>query len=349
VDFDLSEEQTMLVDTVRQIAGQCFGHAVARDYTGGARTVAAKGWSTLVESGLTALLLPADAGGAGAGVLDACLVLSELSAALAPVPYLSSAVAVPLLVRGFRGEVADLIAQEILDGRVFGLVVGDDLRLPSSSTGLRCIGWADGRPGVGIDQGGLTLIDAIRPGRNIDLLDNMGLVSADIVLHPGAHWETDDGRRALAGIRTAIASGLAGIVDGCAQLAWEHIRQRRQYGQPIGTFQVVRHMAADLLVDVDTCRSITYGAAWSVDNADAESGERLSKIAKAWCSQAAVRSAETAMQLLGGIGVTWESAAHLYLRRAQVWSALLGGVTAMAVDLGSDFISATGVSHRGSA
>jgi alkylation response protein AidB-like acyl-CoA dehydrogenase len=347
VDFDLTPEQTMLAESVRGISGEHFGAIAARDYSDGAQAVSAKGWSTLVESGLTTLLLPADAGGAGAGVLDACLVLSELSAALAPVPYLSSAIAAPLLVRAFPGGITELIAHEVAEGRVFGLVVGHDLRLPSHGAGLRCIGWAEGRPGIALGDRGLTLVEAISPGTSIDLLDCVGIVARDVALTESGLWEADDGRQALAGIRTAIAAGLAGVVDGCARLAWEHVRQRRQYGKPIGTFQAVRHMAADLLVDVETCRSITYGAAWTVDNADVDSGERLSKIAKAWCGQAALRSAETAIQLLGGIGVTWESPAHLYLRRARAWSALLGDVAAMWVDLGRDFIEARGAG-RGS-
>ncbi|HEY3716434.1 MAG TPA: acyl-CoA dehydrogenase family protein [Jatrophihabitantaceae bacterium] len=348
MDFDLTPEQTMLAETVRQIAGEHFGPGVARGFADGSRAVAAKGWSTLVDSGLTTLLFPVEAGGAGAGLLDACLVLSELSAALAPVPYLSSAIAAGLLVRALPGEPAEQIAREVPQGHTFGLVLGQDLRLPAQTAGRRCVGWSEGRPGLAVDDRGLSLIDAIGPGTSVDLLDCVGIVAQGAAPTAIRFWGSDDGRRVLAGIRTAVAAGLAGVVDGCATLAWAYIRERRQYGQTIGSFQAVRHMAADLLVDVESCRSIMYGAAWSVDNAEVDSAERLSLIAKGWCGDAAVRSAETAMQLLGGIGVTWESSAHLYLRRARAWSALLGDVSDMVGQLGRQFIAARGAGGSGS-
>jgi alkylation response protein AidB-like acyl-CoA dehydrogenase len=350
MDFSLSPEQTMLSQTAHDLAAQHFGHSVAHAAARGDRTGPAKGWSALADSGLISILLPSLPGEAQGGLLEACIVLTELSAALAPVPFLTSAIAVPLLIRAYPGEVSDVIAAELARGQTFGLIVDQKLGLPAASPDLYCLGWEENRPGLLIAGEQVTLVDDIQPAATIDLLDPAGLVaSRPDAVRAQPMSLTPAARRALAGMRTAVAAGLAGLVGGCARLAWDHIRQRQQYGRTLSSFQAVKHMAADLLVDVETCRSVTYGAAWIADNADVETAERNAQIAKAWCGQAAVRSAETAMQLLGGVGVTWESTAHLYLRKARLWSALLGDVPAMTAALGAEFIATRGRDQHGSA
>jgi alkylation response protein AidB-like acyl-CoA dehydrogenase len=347
VDFSLSAEQVALVALVEQLATEHFGPSVAREFADGDHAVAAKGWSALVDTGLTALLLPEQVGGGAASVLEICLVLRGLVAALAPVPYLTTAAAAPLLLRAFPGETADRVASEICDGQGVGLVVDHKLRLPGASDRMRCIGWSPECAGLAVIGGTLTVLHSAQEAASVDLLDRVGLVAVPADFAPAGAGE-EPLRRALAGISAALAAGLAGVVDGCARLAWNYARTRQQYGAAIGTFQAVRHMAADLLVDVETCRSVALGAAWTVDNADLATAERSAAIAKVWCGQAAVRSAETCMQILGGIGATWESPAHLYLRRARSWSALLGEVPELTTRLGQDFIASRGAGSRGS-
>ena len=343
----------MLGASARSLSADLFGAAVARGALAGDRSGADKGWAELQAAGLTGLLIPAELGGGGGSLLDACVVLSELAAALAPVPYLTSAVAVPSVLLACAGSAAEGRLRALADGETLGLVVDSELRWPPESPGGICLDWQAGRAGLAIVGGAPIAVDKISAGASVDPLHPLGTVTGSGgALRSFVDVEFADGesaRRALAAIRVAAAAALTGCLAGAAQLAWDYVKTREQYGHPLASFQAVRHLAADLLVDLELCRSVSYGAAWIVDNEDVDSAEQSAAIAKAWCGQAAVRSVETAIQLLGGIGVTWESSAHLYLRNANLLSALFGDTRALLRGLGSDFIELRGKGNDGPA
>jgi alkylation response protein AidB-like acyl-CoA dehydrogenase len=346
MDFSLSEEQELLASSARSLAADLFGESVARQVLDGDRARADKGWSQLQEAGLASLLVADEHGGGGGSLLDACLVTTELYSALAPVPYLTSAVAVPLLAAG-SGKDATAVLTAVADGATYGLFVGADLSWPPVGPDEVCLDWAPGRDGLLVGPDALELgpaegapgVDPLHPlGRRIGV--------------GGSSWSAPDlaagSRRAVAGVRVAAAAALTGCLAGAAQLAWDYIATREQYGKPIASFQAVRHMAADLLVDLETCRSVSLGAAWQVENEPIEDAERIAAVAKSWCGEAAVRSIETSIQLLGGIGVTWESTAHLYLRTAHQLAASFGGTRSLLRRVGADFIAARGGHSDGS-
>jgi alkylation response protein AidB-like acyl-CoA dehydrogenase len=348
MDFSLSEEQNMLATAARSLSADLFGDGVARQALAGDRARADKGWAELQGAGLTALLVPTEFDGGGGGVLDACVVLTELSASLAPVPYLTAAVAVPALLRAVGGDAADERLRAIAAGETLSLVVGDDLAWPPrSGAGAICLDAEPGRPALAVTDHGIRLVTDTTP-----------VPAAIDPLHPVASLHgvgdasslagSEAGRRALAAMRAAAAASLTGCLAGAAKLAWDYVATREQYGRPLASFQAVRHMAADLMVDLELCRSVSAGAAWMVDNDDIDIAEREAAIAKAWCGQAAVRSVETAVQMLGGIGVTWESTAHLFLRHAHLLSAAFGDTRSLLRGLGTDFIAERG-GPRGSA
>ena len=109
-------------------------------------------------------------------------------------------------------------------------------------------------------------------------------------------------------------------------LATDYARTRQQYGAPIGSFQAVQHLLADALVATEGSRSIALHAAWAVDALSGTDALAAASAAKAFCARAARSVCETAVQVHGGIGNTWECLAHVYLRRALVSGEILGGV-----------------------
>jgi len=110
---------------------------------------------------------------------------------------------------------------------------------------------------------------------------------------------------------------LLGAAGAVMDIAVTYAGQREQFGQPIGAFQAVKHRCADMLVDVEGMRSTVYHAAWSIGAGDPDASVAAA-VAKIWCSDAGLRVAESALQVHGGIGFTWESDVHLYLKRVQL-------------------------------
>ena len=118
---------------------------------------------------------------------------------------------------------------------------------------------------------------------------------------------------------------LVGTMAGAIQLTAGYAKLRQQFGQPIGAFQAVQHTLADSFVAAEGSRSIAMHAAWAAESLPPSEADVAARAAKAYCSRAARTVCEAAVQVHGGIGNTWECAAHLYLRRALLTAELLGG------------------------
>jgi hypothetical protein len=129
------------------------------------------------------------------------------------------------------------------------------------------------------------------------------------------------------GLAVACAD-LVGVMDGAVRLSADYATQRHQYGAAIGSFQAVQHLLADAHVLAEGARSVSLHALWAVDELAAEDALAAAAVAKAYCARAALRVGETAIQVHGGIGNTWECLAHVYLRRSLLSSDLLGGAEA---------------------
>jgi alkylation response protein AidB-like acyl-CoA dehydrogenase len=129
------------------------------------------------------------------------------------------------------------------------------------------------------------------------------------------------------GVATTCAD-LVGTMQGAVTLAATYAADRRQYGVPVGSFQAVQHLLADAFVATEGSRSVALHAAWAVDAVSADDALAAAALAKAYCARAARNVCETAIQVHGGIGNTWECLAHVHLRRALLSSEVLGGVGA---------------------
>jgi len=141
------------------------------------------------------------------------------------------------------------------------------------------------------------------------------------------------GRRATPLHWTALGlaltcADLVGTMRGAVELAREYASSRKQYGVPIGSFQAVQHLLADAHVATEGSRSAALHAAWAVDALPPSEALAAAALAKAYCARAARPVCETAIQVHGGIGNTWECLAHVHLRRALLSSDVLGGADA---------------------
>lgn len=340
--FELTDEQQMLGTMARDFASsRCSDQVladVALDPASHHRTSA---WKELAELGLTTLIVPESAGGAGGSVTDACVVAEAFGESITPLPFVASAMVAPEILGalGATDELTDLV-----DGKVFTPIVGSALGWPATTT--QAVAW-DWLP----DAVGLHVV-----GNNANAsVSTTTLNASDIVwptfdpLHPLVRVDVDPTaadaideqtrQRVVAVGRVGLAAFSLGLATRALNVANEYAKERVQYGKPIGTFQAVQHMLADMLVDVETTRSIVYGAAWTVSDGEPATAHRLAASAFTWATNAAIRTSETGIQVLGGIGVTEEHTAHRGLRSAHSSARALGGVAASALELAALRIS----------
>jgi alkylation response protein AidB-like acyl-CoA dehydrogenase len=122
---------------------------------------------------------------------------------------------------------------------------------------------------------------------------------------------------------TALAAELTGVAQRAMEMAVEYAQERKQFGRPIGSYQAVSHKCAQMLLETEGARSASYYAAWAADN-EPETASLAASMAKAYASDAACRVTGASLQVLGGIGFTWEHDLHLYLKRARCGAIYLG-------------------------
>lgn len=324
------------------LAARCTTDDVAALYDGGPGPKGL-GEALASELGLSALLVPEELGGAGASAREAAVVLEEIGRAVAPTPFLtSSVIATTLLV-----EAGSELAQALAEGtRTAALVVPfsaapDDAPADVTASGGRLTGQVRSVAGAleadlllvpvttdtGVDVYAVeatsarvhpvTSLDMSRPVADISLDDAPGELVAG-----GA-----DGRRALQMAQLTgaalLASEQAGVAQWCLETTVAYLKQRRQFGRVVGGFQAVKHRLADLFVEVESAVAAARYAAAAVAAGDTDA-EVATAVAQAYCSDVAVHAAEEALQLHGGIGMTWEHPVHLYLKRAKADQLALG-------------------------
>jgi alkylation response protein AidB-like acyl-CoA dehydrogenase len=177
----------------------------------------------------------------------------------------------------------------------------------------------------------LARVDLPQATVHVDLTRSMSVVSsADAAPLPGQRrpLTPESVVRWTAFAIAMTCADLVGTMRGAVQLGCEYARIRRQFGVPVGTFQAVQHALANSFVAMEGSYSVTLHAAWAADALAPGDARAAAAVAKAYCSRAARPVCETAIQVHGGIGNTWDCAAHLYLRRALLSSRLLGGAGA---------------------
>ncbi|MGK4580011.1 acyl-CoA dehydrogenase family protein [Kitasatospora sp. HPMI-4] len=348
-DLLYSEIEDELRSTVRDLlAGHCPPSAVLARCEGPEPYDLAL-WRRLVtELGVAGLQVPEEFGGAGASLRETAVVLEELGRGAAPVPFLGSAVlATSVLLACGAGE---LLSGLTADGRVAALAVPfstppggafpDGVRVGADGTLTgRVTSVADALPAalllvpaVGADGPGLYAVEADAPGAGVVRRTSLDLTRqlADVALHgvsgrrlAGADTAAAVLERALLTGAGLLASEQLGIAEWCLETTVAYLRERRQFGRALGSFQALKHRLADLWLETVGARAAARYAADALACGSRDTAVAVA-VAQAHCGALAVRAAEECVQLHGGIGMTWEHPAHLYLKRAKADQLALG-------------------------
>lgn len=334
MDFEFSDDQERLQDSVRRYLTDRAPIAEVRR-TLDAAAVVDDSWRGLADLGVTGMLAPEAAGGAGMGMVDLALTLAELGRALSPGPFTASAVgAVSLLTALPDSTVAADWLPRLACGDAIGAVALTDHR--TDPVRVDRDGTLRGTKVHVLDAAAADLLLV-----STDALDDLTLAvtpdQAGVTVTP---LVTVDGTRKFATVSFAGASGtpldglvtdalaatrdrlgVAFVLDGVGaaeramELAIEYAKEREQFGKPIGSFQAIQHLAADMLRAVELGRAAAYYAAWACDAADPEERHRAATLAQAFAADGLYRVAANAIQMFGGIGFTWEHDVHLFYKR----------------------------------
>ena len=296
-------------------------------------------WRSLAgELGVAGLAVPEEFGGAGASSRELAVAAEELGAAVAPVPFLATVLATTALVECAGTSPAAEVLPALVDGsRVATLAVGlstgpgsafpDRVRARDSAlTGeIRAITdleVADLAVVPALDEDGPALYlvrsPAGTPRTPLDLTRRIGTLElSGTTAERIASGETAERalRRALLAGAGVLASEQVGLAQTCLDSTVEYALTRQQFGRTIGSFQAVKHRLADLWSGVSTGRAVARKAADGL--ARSTETELSVALAQSYCSDLVVLAAEDHLQLHGGIGMTWEHPAHLYLGRAK--------------------------------
>jgi alkylation response protein AidB-like acyl-CoA dehydrogenase len=314
-------------------------------------------WRVLAaDVGCAGLLIPESHGGAGAGYREAAVVAEEAGRAVAPVPYLGSAVvataaalsagdaellsglaaatvtaalAVPFATKpGHASAVATVrvappqAGEAAGQARLTGVVAGVADVLPASVLLVPADGVPSGLYAVDAGAPGLTMTPVVSLDQTRPLAD---LTLDSVPARPLASGPDAD--RAVAAALAAGAAMLAaeqlGVAERCLEMTVAYLKERYQFARPVGSFQALKHRAADLWVAISQARAAARYAAACLADDDADAPVAVA-LAKAACGDAATLAARECVQLHGGIGFTWEHPAHLYLKRATSSSIAFG-------------------------
>lgn len=288
-------------------------------------------WSAATDLGWTGLALAEDVGGSGFGLSELAVVIECLGHQLAPGPLLPSVSAAVVIDRC----APDSVRTELLPGSASGqtvaalgisgsVAVGADNTVTGESATV--LGAPDASLLVLVAGDDAVIVDAGADGVTVTRLDcldttrSIGSVTLEGVAVPAERILRGAARDARTVFRTLAAAEAVGVSWAALEMAVEYAKVREQFGRTIGTFQAVKHHAANMLVSAETATAAVWDAARADD---LDSAGFPAAVAAALAIRAQVFNAQNNIQLHGGIGFTWEHDAHLYLRRARTLAALM--------------------------
>lgn len=329
MDFDLNDEQRDLRDAARRYLEREAPIGYARAMMDDARGYRDEVWKQMAEQGWLALPLPVEHDGLGMGAIALSILLAEMGRVVAPGPYLSTVLAGMAIADAGSDDQKRALLPRIASGDLIATIAagpgdveqsGDRLRgerrfvadgsiaetvvvvahTPSGDAALYLAEPTDRAPVVTMDQ------TRKRAHLRFEGAPAERLGPSDM---SSVHRLLD--RAAL-----ALAAESLGGAERVTEMAVDYAKARAQFGRPIGSFQAVKHRAADMLVDVESLRSAVYYAAWAAERAQPDASLAIS-MAKAFAADAYRRVAQSGIQIHGGIGFTWEHDMHLYFKRAK--------------------------------
>lgn len=359
MDLSLNEEQKMIAESAAVFLQEKSTTAQVRKVSETEGGLDRALWQEVVDMGWCSVALPEAAGGMGLGWRELVLLQEQMGYHLACVPFFDAVIAVTPLWKALSQTQQGLPVVERLAASgqicVLGMTVrgelpaaatvkvdGDTLvlngqwnqvgsgshadvfllpaTLPCGSLGLLEVS----AKAQGLSVQALTTVDATRSSAHVAAVD-VSLTGAAVLVHGDALKKLWAQTRNLAAI--GLAAEQVGVADRALNLAVDYTKERQQFGKAVGSFQGVKHRAAQILVKVETARSAVYAAAFIADtDGDATDLTYFAAQARTDATEAALFSTRESIQLHGGVGFTWEFDPHLFFRRAQAASQRLGTV-----------------------
>lgn len=342
MNFGLSDEQKLLQETVRGfVANECPVPRLRQIFDADSDYDEAL-WRGLVEMGIAGLVVPEEYGGAGMELLELALVAEALGAGAVPSPFLGHVLAALAIAIGGSDEQKERWLPGIADGsRLATIALGEaseawdpadwqaavtDGALAGSKTYVTNADVADIIV-VGITGGGFAVVESgaagvkIESDRSVDHTRRSARVDFDgtaceVLARPAA------GRVRDAALVLLAADALGGAWR-LVEMSVDYALQREQFGRKIAEFQAVKHQLADMAIDIEPARAVLWYAAHAFDHIVEES-ELAAAMAKAHLTDRYVQAARDAVEIYGGIGLTWECEVHMWLKRALFDRAWLG-------------------------
>jgi alkylation response protein AidB-like acyl-CoA dehydrogenase len=345
VNFDLSEEQELLQETVRQFLENECPPTALREIFDGETGFSESLWKGMSQMGLSGLHLPEEQGGAGLEILDLAIVSEVLGRMAAPGPFLGHSLAgLAIAAGGSRAQKARWLPA-LATGDAIGTVAfaeeggawlpeqwtlpgGPQLR--GTKNHVLFAAQAD-LAVVGVAGGGLSLVDLKQGASGLEIKDIDGadrtrrLCQVRFADTPAE--ELPDGRAAAARVRDValvlLAADAFGGASRLVEMSVEYAKTREQFGVTIGHFQALKHQLANMAVEVEPARGLYWYAAHAMDHVPDEA-VRTAAVAKAHITDRYMQVARDAVEAHGGIGFTWECDVQIWFKRAMFDRAFLG-------------------------
>ena len=324
----ITDEQFAARELVRSWASSSAAVQAARDMEQGKADAWRVAYQGVAELGIFGVALPEEHGGAGGAADDLCAMVDEAAAAMVPGPVATTALATLVI-----GESHAELLEELASGqRTAGVAASADVRYEAgrASGSAEYVLGADPHGVLLLPAGDqVMLVDATADGVTVEPLKatdfsrplaRVLLDSAPAEVLPVATQRVED----LAA--TVLAAEAAGLARWTLQTATEYAKVREQFGKPIGSFQAIKHMCAEMLLRSEQISVAASDAAAAVANPDERQLSIAAAVAASTAIEAAKANAKDCIQVLGGIGITFEHDAHLYLRRAYGIAQFLGGL-----------------------
>ena len=309
MDFELSDEHQMLREVSRSMLTATCPPSLVRSVADAGADLDEKLWRKGADLGWMSLVVGEEAGGAGQGLVELCIVAEEIGRSAAPGPFIESAL---VAAAAEQGGADAAVVEGLADGSLNGTIA--DANTPGIVHAAASANWV---LAIGDD---VRLIETPPTSRRTTIDQSRGWHSADLA---GGHALDLDPAWWRAASAVTTAADALGVGEQLLGMTVAYTSVREQFGRSIGSFQAVKHKAAEMLITLKGVRAATYRAAMCLDERT-DDAQLWASVAKAHASEGVAGVAGTALQLHGGIGFTWEHDLHLYLRRAKVDEAIWG-------------------------
>jgi alkylation response protein AidB-like acyl-CoA dehydrogenase len=306
MDFDLTEDQKEIKNVAREMLTARSPWARVRQ-AAEAEEYDAPLWKEIVGLGWPGIAVAESYGGQGLGAVELAVLLEELGYACAATPFLSTAVAAAAIQAGGTDEQRQRWLPGLVSGELTAGIGAPELVVDGHGADVVVL----------IDDEGARLL-ASPEAEVVHTIDSTRRFAT--VQGEGEPLSADAADR----VRAAVAAEVVGVSQRALEMTLEYVKDRKQFGVPVGSFQAVAHRCAQMLLHTESARSTAYYAAWAADAEPARLGEAAA-LAAAAAATAAREVPASAIQAHGGIGFTWEADVHWLYKRGEVDRALLGG------------------------